>query len=967
MKYLSFFILLAISINLYAQEAVYKQFSVENGLLSSNATQVLQDDEGYIWISTNNGVVRFDGYRFQNFDVNNGLIENDIIQMLKDEYNVIWFLSKSGQLCYFKDDQILEYPYNHEITKVIKDYDLIESKSLCILHNRVEFNLYDNARFSIDASGKISKVYALEDGLNTIDFSEGRERYFISSQNTNLWLKMDAFSKKIHMPEICLDEPVLIKKFKDEVFMVSKNFLHHITKDTTKSYIYKQNITALEIDSKKTLWIGFETAGVFSYENANVEQDHKIQRIDEATISSVLRDRQNSMWMTSLNKGLFFIPSENFRHITTRDGLLDNNMTKMSFSNTHLWAVTGKNTIARINEEATTNFEFKNPDFAKVTDIYWFQEKLWVSFKNKISRFDGDELVDVFKLDNKNGRYSRINGMVSGINKDLWICKSDGFSQLKDGKLVFESTVNNYQNLNVNGIVAEPNGNLWLACKNGLWKFEGNQLFNYSKNSDLLSHNIIDIDEDEKTGALWLAINGLGVVKIQNDSVRLISEKDGLISNSVTSIDVYEDYLWVGTRAGVSQIDIHNNDFKKGIRNVTINDGLISNEVNEIEVNKYYVAISTNKGLGFFDHELYKPEYSIRDVKIEKIRVDGKAIAKHNPTVEVDYNSNNISIDFKAIHFKSRGRINYRYRIKGLDKDWTYTQNRNATYSFLPSGQYAFEVCAVNKNNTWASESTYVKFCVSKPYWKEWWFFLMIVTVLSFLGFVIYNFISENRKQKAKVQREINEYRQMALTKQMNPHFIFNSLNSIQHYILQNDKRLSNRFLTKFSSLIRLILENSQSSLITLDKELGSLNLYLELESLRFKEKLQYKIEISSEIDILGTSLPPMLIQPFVENAIWHGIMNKEDEEQGQLLIKFESEKERVICLISDNGVGRQKANAINGRLNKTHTSLGTEITKDRIELINNIFNKEYSIEYKDHEDENGHPKGTTVKIIFPK
>ena len=248
----------------------------------------------------------------------------------------------------------------------------------------------------------------------------------------------------------------------------------------------------------------------------------------------------------------------------------------------------------------------------------------------------------------------------------------------------------------------------------------------------------------------------------------------------------------------------------------------------------------------------------------------------------------------------------------------------------------------------------------------NWWFFIIVIFIFISIIYAWYKYIVRIRSKKEKINSEINQYRQMALTRQMNPHFIFNSLNSIQHYILQNDIRSSNKFLTKFSKLIRLILENSQSSLICLEKELLALNLYLELEQLRVKEKLQYKVEISQEIDIFKTEIPPLLIQPFVENAIWHGIMNKE-EGQGILNIEFVSKGDKIICTIVDNGIGREKANQINQQRNSTHKSMGTSITEDRIELLNKIYDKGISVEYKDLKDPQNQAIGTSVTIIFLK
>jgi anti-sigma regulatory factor (Ser/Thr protein kinase) len=349
---------------------------------------------------------------------------------------------------------------------------------------------------------------------------------------------------------------------------------------------------------------------------------------------------------------------------------------------------------------------------------------------------------------------------------------------------------------------------------------------------------------------------------------------------------------------------------------------------------------------------------------ITNILVNEESLPNRNK-IYLDNDANNIRIEYLSIHFKSRGNVKYRYKLEGLDREWIYTTDLIASYPFLPSGDYVFIVEAANESGIWSKKTARISIHVNSAYWAKWWFY----TIISFfiLGglFALYRIRFRTRAQKEKIQREMNQYRQMALTRQMNPHFIFNSLNAIQLYILQNDTRLSNKFLTKFSKLIRLILENSQTTLISLEKELLTLNLYLELESLRFKEKMEYAIDIQDEIDTLGVKIPPMIIQPFVENAIWHGLMNKNDQTTGQLGIIFSLEDENIICRIEDNGVGRAKAKEINTEKNNTHKSMGTTITQDRIELINSIYKTNISVEYIDLFDDKQESKGTVVKITF--
>ena len=238
-----------------------------------------------------------------------------------------------------------------------------------------------------------------------------------------------------------------------------------------------------------------------------------------------------------------------------------------------------------------------------------------------------------------------------------------------------------------------------------------------------------------------------------------------------------------------------------------------------------------------------------------------------------------------------------------------------------------------------------------------------LIAAVTALFITRYRFKSSQRI--AAMNQTISELNQTNLRQQMNPHFIFNTLNSIQYYVFQNDKIASNNYMTKFASLIRKTLENSRHTEITIKEELDALRLYLELEELRFKEKFDWSIKVDEEIDTLSYKIPTMLIQPYVENAITHGLMNKENGK-GMLMVGLQLHDDQIICTVEDNGIGRAKALEINRQKNSNHQSLGTNITESRLKLVNELYGKNMKVAYLDLVDSNGEPAGTKVEINIP-
>ncbi len=259
-----------------------------------------------------------------------------------------------------------------------------------------------------------------------------------------------------------------------------------------------------------------------------------------------------------------------------------------------------------------------------------------------------------------------------------------------------------------------------------------------------------------------------------------------------------------------------------------------------------------------------------------------------------------------------------------------------------------------------------ISFHLSPPIWKTWWFRLALGMLAATTVLGVFYLVLRYQKEKSEFNQRIREGQLMAMRAQMNPHFIFNCLNSIQFFITENDKRSANIYLSLFSDLMRTVLENSKHASISIEDEIASLDLYLQLESLRFSHQFTYDITIDETLDVEVDRIPPMLIQPFAENAIWHGLLPK--GSPGKLSIMLERQDDTVKCTITDNGIGRDKAREIQARKRRRHKSAGMENTARRLSMLNQKRSRdavEASLKVLDLK-ENGKAKGTQVEVLIP-
>ncbi|WP_169749140.1 ligand-binding sensor domain-containing protein [Flavihumibacter petaseus] len=967
-------------------------------------TGITQDPQGYMWFTDQdkNALTRFDGYSMKSYryDAANpgGPGGSYPETVYADAKGYIWVGYYGMGLDRFNSRTEIFQHYRHRKD----DPNTISSDTVNVM--------------VMDRSGKL--WVGTHNGLDVIDPESGGIQHFRYNPHdgSSLWGN--------NVRSLCIDQQGNLwagtgipwegniagglNRFRPE----TQDFTH---------YLGNHKIRAIREDSHGNLWVGALGNKLFLYNKQTdgfEEQDmmpEPSSPVDHITF--IQEDGAGAIWIGTFESGIVRMDPTN--RVITRfgngQGLLDNSGWQAFTSREGvLWFSTQSSNLYRMDPLKKTFHFMHNVD----GDLMGIQENgrgdIWFSTNTGIYQMNdlgkpkyltvGDQPFKSFTFSRQSrffpvepgkdmvllgGRLyrfdfasQRINAIFSDsdlIHQVIPLNKSQYLMTTASG--LYEFNPDNAEKkkvstppMSVSALYRDGQGNTWVGGMNeeGLVRLaNGNTAGTFAK-----GRSINTIYQD-KNGRFWAGTpNGLIWQPDPNKDFEPFWKQGSPIgSTDINGLQEDENgLLWVSTRSGIFQINkertrIRGYGFNQGVNPSTLTQAIYRTTDGRIMVgskNGFYSFVPKDDAF-----QTVAPQIILRDLTVAGqlvVQLDNKK------SIRLNHDQDIFSIGFAGIHFSNPGENTHLYKLEGYDPDWRKAgAERTAYYFNVPPGKYTFRVKVANNEDIWSEHSIPIEIV---PAW--WTTSLFRITASALLVLLLYAFIrwrtkqqfkrqlekSQTEKQLSELKRRSSELEMQALRSQMNPHFIFNSLNSINRFILQNNKAQASEYLTKFSRLIRFILQNSEQQQITLDKELQSLELYLELEAVRFDHHFSYTIRVDPFLDPGSILVPPLIIQPYAENAIWHGLMHK--EERGLLEIELYKKGKFLFCVIRDDGIGRQQAAALKSKSANTHKSMGMHITAGRIELLKGENPQASSIYINDLTLADGSSGGTEVILQIP-
>ena len=472
----------------------------------------------------------------------------------------------------------------------------------------------------------------------------------------------------------------------------------------------------------------------------------------------------------------------------------------------------------------------------------------------------------------------------------------------------------------------------------------------------------LDITETDNN-IIWISTFKDGILGIKNGKYFINYTKDnGLLSNRTGKIEAYKNNLWITTDKGLQILDTENACFK----NLNIKDGITSYNIFDMAIFDDFAYINSNDGVFKIDKLHAFRSDNISDFYFSSVLIDDKV-----STIKLNYvlnpNARKIEFKFKTNGFLAEEDLQYKYQLlsdNSTQQKWNIINNNSQEIAFnnLAPGNYTFKIKSASLFNNQETTTKTVYILVENPFYKTWWFTILSFLILICLIIILFNIrLKKIRKkqqrllEKERLQKQLASSKLESLQSQMNPHFTFNALNSIQNLVLKGSKEQAYNYLTKYADLIRQNLNLSQKSFISFNEELDLLNKYLELEKLRFRDNFEFTIHVDDSVKSI--EIPTMIIQPFVENAIKHGLLHK-IEGSRLLEISFYL-NETLECTITDNGVGIEKSKEINKKNNKEE-SFSTNSIKEKLQFLSEYYKMDIGFSYQEVEE------GTSVIIKIP-
>lgn len=1008
---------------LYAQNEPYRftTFGTRDGLPEKFVYNATQDASGFIWLGTANGIYRYDGVQFEKFNNKEGFPFGLVQALYIPSEQEIWLGGVQLFSAYnpsLRKTVPLPFPQ--------KEVEILRQSDIHFYFKDSSNKLWIGTRKSFCWNAdKEARTLTLAKRTNTLLGDAHQSVVRMQEGMGKLWLltHWGVFSRPVKSPmhqEWQLEFEETNAYFTDLVLDTKRNCIWlssqsqgiakwsmqnkslrwlRVKASTSVGLESLTSITAMTWKSENELWFSYGQLGYFNVDDEKAkllsEQDRGSFAYRTQKVSNFFTDREKNLWICSYNGlSVMYWQNQQVQSIPLFDSVLnyivEPKVVAESEDGHYLYVA---NTVANgliQMDNGNRKIRFMPTPYNKPVIA------VGVFPGNQVIGSDGENLLafDGFsgkKLPWKDQYHMPVKGIKKiidgkGGKKILLVGEGNWYEYLPGQNQLYKNISNN---LSINQAKAIPwipfyvdtNNNVWLKASGYLYFKSANQkkdVFLDGKTYPTVDMSQIGGMEQDNEGNYWLATktNGLyRLVPTQNGKFNVTHfNTESLFrmpSDGCTRIcKDSKGMLWVGSLSGLFCLDPKRLWISSILRE---QQGLTYDYIDvEMSITPQGKLVVSNYGvLNIIDINNFKTNTLVPKPSLGSLKTMGRFL---NP---VDFSMKN-RFGFQENYFEfhivpgvlnNSSEYNYAYKLEGADKDWVTGGTRSyVSYAGLSDGNYRFVAKVCNNDGQWSDPVSLYSFTITPPFWKTWWFLTTAIALILLLMWWRYRVkltsVHAIAMKEAEFQKKVSALELKALRAQMNPHFVFNALNSIQKFILEKDHLTAAQYLTKFSRLIRLILEQSDQHLIGLDKELELLQHYLEIEAMRFDKKFEWKINVAPDIAIGNTILPTLLVQPFIENAIWHGLLHKDGPRK--LLIDFKLSEPYLHVFIEDNGIGLKAATELKSKASLKNKSLGMQITKDRMAVIDVLLGIQTKLSLVDLTDPTGAVIGTRVEIVIP-
>jgi ligand-binding sensor domain-containing protein len=888
----------------------------------------MQDSKGFMWFATDRGACRFDGYEFKTFNTSNGLADNTVFECIEDYKGRIWFRTLSGKLSYFLNDSIYRLPINDSLTKLIKTAFTI---SMIIDSN-------DNIYLGLYGFTKgIVKINLKKNTLSVISLTIGLPYLFIGPEHKMLagyTCQAGYFMGKTVAPDTSISIYALAKgdssarKVRSWKWSLPTYILIHsraillpngeiaasantdfIIFDTLKPKFvffkrFQQEIINLNENSNHDIWLSTQGSPEY-YTHSTFINTQLPPFIRSNHVTSVTTDKEGGIWFTSLYGGVYYTGSLNFKIYSTDNGLPGNKITALAVANDGaIWVASQHcNKFSIIHNDSIKYHTLPDIEGLCINNFFFNKNEVWVT----------NNSVNGLFVFNNNTAFNELAHFEGGCydllpdSVNTWVSGYSSLYCLRRENKNIVVVKSKHIETKIFSICNQPDHSIYLGTVKGLLAFKKDSLIEVGDKYPVLKNRVYDI-KMAVDGTTWIATKDTGIIIKHDNTLKHITTKDGLLSNFCECLNIdYKGNVWVGTNKGLSHILLKKNgsvNLIDTIINLTSSDLI---EINKIVSKGDTVYIGTNNGLIVFNMNKASYNNVPPDIYISALKINNKNWPI-TTNYDLHYDENYFFINFIGLTYKDAGNTQYRYKMEGIDTGWIYTKNRDVQYPKLAPGKYTFIVSAMNNDGVWNDKPAALHVNIFPPFWATWWFRSLCIAAIA--GFIYWRFkvVESRTKKEADINKQLITMELKELKAQMDPHFLFNNLNTLTHLVeLKSDD--APEFVEELSKYYRYSLQFRNAEFTELENELKQAIRYIHILKIRFGDnmKIQWNIDETLKSYYVAT----YSLQLLLENITKHNIVSAakpiwveiSTTAQNSLLVKNQLQPKNSSALSNGHGL----------------------------------------------------------------